>query len=74
MRTHLTLALLALAASLTACSSTPKAMANRLTCTADGQRAIVASMYGPIGVASYIDAADAAAVCKPPKATTPAAQ
>lgn len=55
------------ALALTGCSSLPKAFANRVACTADGKKAVVASMYGPIGVASYVDADDAAALCiKPP--------
>ena len=55
--------ILALAAALAGCTSLPKTLANRVACTADGQRAVVASMYGPIGVASYVDPGDAAALC-----------
>lgn len=57
------LLLLAAALALTGCSSLSKTLANRVACTADGQRAVVASMYGPIGVASYVDPDDAAALC-----------
>lgn len=65
------LLLIAAALALTGCSSLPKAFANRVACTADGKRAVVASMYGPIGVASYVDADDAAAVCAKAPATAP---
>lgn len=67
MKTSIPL-LLALAAvmSLAGCSSLTKTFANRLACTADGSRAVVASMYGPIGVASFVDADDAAALCRKP--------
>ena len=61
-----TLLLIAAAISLAGCSSLPKAFANRVACTADGKKAVVASMYGPIGVASYVDADDAAALCSKP--------
>lgn len=61
-----TLAALACAAALSACSSLPQAFANRLACTADGKRAVVASMYGPVGVASYIADDDAAVICRKP--------
>lgn len=48
--------------ALSGCASLDGALANRLACTADGRSVIVASMYGPVGVASVIDAGDAAAV------------
>ena len=58
--------ILAAAVSLAGCSSLPKAFANRVGCTADGKRAVVASMYGPIGVASFVDPDDAAVLCATP--------
>ena len=60
------IAILLVAISLAGCSSMPKVFANRVACTADGSKAVVASMYGPIGVASFVDDADAAAVCRKP--------
>lgn len=52
--------------ALTGCGSLGKTFANRVSCTADGSRALISSMYGPIGVASVVDAADAAALCRKP--------
>lgn len=52
------------ALALTGCGSLSKTFANRVSCTADGSRALISSMYGPIGVASVVDAADAAALCR----------
>lgn len=55
---------LILAACLLAGCSTTDLLANRLTCTVDGKQAHVVSLYGPIGIASKVDAADAAVVCR----------
>lgn len=48
---------------LLASCSTTELLANRITCTVDGKQAHVVSLYGPLGVASKVDAADAAVVC-----------
>jgi hypothetical protein len=58
--------ILCAAIGLSGCGSMSQTFANRISCTADGQRAIVASMYGPLGVASLVDAADAAVLCRKP--------
>lgn len=58
--------ILAAVISLTGCSSLSKTFANRVGCTADGKRAVVASMYGPLGLASFVDADDAAVLCAKP--------
>ncbi len=42
-----------------------KALENRASCTLDGQQAMVVSMYGPLGIASELRAADAPYVCAP---------
>lgn len=57
---------LILAACLLAGCSTTELLANRITCTIDGQQAHVVSLYGPLGIASKVDAADVAIICKPP--------
>lgn len=56
--------ILALALSLTGCANLKGAFANRAACTVSGQQLLVASMYGPIGIVSKIDAADSAAICQ----------
>ena len=58
--------ILALVACFAGCTSLSKTFVNRAACTADSKRAVVASMYGPIGVASYIDPDDAAVLCAKP--------
>jgi hypothetical protein len=49
--------------TLTGCSSMEKTFENRVACTADGKQLLVASLYGPIGVASKISPDDAAVIC-----------
>ena len=56
--------LLAAVVGLSGCGSLSNALANRVSCTAGGDQAIVSSMYGPIGVASIVDDRDAAVLCK----------
>ncbi len=51
---------------LSGCASISKTFANRVSCTVDGKRALVSSMYGPVGMASLVDADDAAALCRKP--------
>jgi hypothetical protein len=60
------LLILCAAIGLSGCGSLSTTFANRVSCTADGQRAIVSSMYGPLGVASLVDLADAAVLCRKP--------
>lgn len=55
---------LALILPLVGCANLKGAFANRAACTVSGQQLLVASMYGPIGIVSKIDAADSAAICK----------
>jgi hypothetical protein len=58
-------AAIALAAlALSGCASLDKQLANRIACTADGKGVLIASMYGPLGVASKADTDDAAAIIK----------
>ncbi len=58
--------ILAAGLSLSGCASMKGTFANRLACTADGKLALVASMYGPIGIASKVADEDSAAVCSVP--------
>lgn len=60
---HIALALLA---TLAGCSTVGGTFDNRLTCALAGDKAYVASLYGPIGVTAEIAKADAAVVCKKP--------
>ena len=53
-----------LAAFLLSGCSTTELLANRVTCTVDGKQAHVVSLYGPLGIASKVDPADAAVICK----------
>lgn len=53
---------LALAAALTGCSTAPATFANRLTTTLDGQRLFMTSLYGPFGLTTELDKADAEAI------------
>jgi hypothetical protein len=57
-------ALLALFA-LSGCAQLSK-LENRVACTPDGKEMLYASMYGPIGIASRVDAKDAKALCAKP--------
>ena len=60
---------LALAAAgllaLTGCASIERQFENRILCTMANDRMMVASMWGPIGIASNVRDADAAVRCKP---------
>lgn len=47
---------------LSGCSTLEKQFANRIVFAADGKSAFVASMYGPLGIASKIDPDDAKAM------------
>jgi len=58
-----TIAIALVSVALTGCGSMKGQFENRASCTLDGKQMLVASMYGPIGVASKISAADAAVVC-----------
>lgn len=48
---------------LSGCAALDGALANRLACSVAGDGAYMVSMYGPVGVASVIDARDARRVC-----------
>jgi len=50
-----------IAALLSGCAT--NTFENRAACTLDRQEAFVLSMYGPLGVASRLAAADAKALC-----------
>jgi hypothetical protein len=50
---------------MTGCGSLERQFENRLLCTMAKDRAMVASMWGPIGIASNVRDADAAVMCKP---------
>lgn len=52
--------ILASLAALAGCASVD--LSNRVTCTAAGDRVLVASMWGPVGVASWVHADDARAL------------
>lgn len=56
-------ALIAVVFLLSGCSSLKGTFENRAACTVDGKQMLVASMYGPIGIASKISPDDAAVVC-----------
>jgi hypothetical protein len=55
-------ALLGLLVVLAGCSSTGRVLANRVTVAADCKAAHVVSEWGPVGIASRIDPADAAVI------------
>ena len=55
--------ILAAALMLGGCAALDGALANRLACSVAGDGAYMVSMYGPVGVASVIDARDARRVC-----------
>jgi hypothetical protein len=50
---------------MTGCASLERQFENRILCTMAKDRAMVASMWGPIGIASNVRDADAAVMCKP---------
>lgn len=56
---------LAASSALAGCSTTPRWLENRLTCTAAGGEALVVSRWGPVGIAADIARADAEVVCPP---------
>lgn len=58
---HFALALLVM---LAGCSTIGGTFDNRLTCSLAGDKAYVASLYGPVGVTAEIAKADAAVACK----------
>ena len=47
---------------LVGCTSPPKLLTNRVSCTAAGDQVLVSSMYGWIGITSKADADDAKAI------------
>lgn len=55
--------ILAAAAFLSGCS-TANLLTNRVACTVDGKQAHYVSLYGPLGIASKVDEADAEVICK----------
>lgn len=58
------IALILLALSLGGCSSLKGTFENRISCTLDGQKALISSMYGPIGITSKVADGDAQVACK----------
>lgn len=54
--------ILIILATLTGCSVTGQ-LENRIACTAAKDKALYVSEYGPVGIASTIDAKDAAVIC-----------
>lgn len=58
--------LLCLIVLLSGCSTVAGTFDNRLTCSLAGDKAYVASLYGPIGVTAEIAAKDAKVICKVP--------
>ena len=57
--------ILVLVLPLTGCASIERQFENRILCTMANDRMMVASMWGPIGIASNVRDADAAVRCKP---------
>ena len=57
--------ILAVVLPLTGCASIERQFENRILCTVAKDRAMVASMWGPLGIASNVRDADAAVVCRP---------
>ncbi len=55
--------LIPIVALLTGCAATDF-LTNRVSCTVDGAKAMVNSMYGPVGISSKVDQADADVICK----------
>ena len=60
-----TLASFIVVLALTGCASIERQFENRILCTMANDRMMVASMWGPIGIASNVRDADAAVRCKP---------
>lgn len=60
----LSLIALAVLAMLSGCGSLDGILANRVACTVGKDKAYVVSAYGAIGIASTIDDADRAIICK----------
>jgi hypothetical protein len=58
--------LLTVLVALSGCATRPEWLANRLTCAVAGDKSYVASMWGPIGIASVIDDKDTAVLCQLP--------
>jgi hypothetical protein len=58
-----TLASFIIVLTLTGCASLERQFENRILCTMAKDRAMVASMWGPIGIASNVRDADAAVMC-----------
>lgn len=56
------LIVVAFAALLAGCGTTPGRFDNRLTITLTGDRAFVSSLYGPIGITAELSEADTAAL------------
>jgi hypothetical protein len=60
------LALLMICAALAGCSTArPEYLSNRLSCTLDGGKALITSMWGQVGFSSYLDPRDAEVACAP---------
>lgn len=55
---------LAVLAMLSGCSSLDGILANRIACTIAKDKAYVVSAYGALGIASTVDDADRAIICK----------
>lgn len=56
--------LLILAVLASGCDTLAKYTENIAACSLDRTELVVASMYGPVGIASKVRKADAAAVCQ----------
>ena len=56
--------ILVVAVTLAGCGNLSGYLENRIACTAAGDRAMVVSMWGVVGVASDVRAADAQRVCR----------
>lgn len=63
--------ILASVLALSGCANVKGMFANRAACTLDGKQMLVASMYGPIGIASKVADEDAKVVCGPVTASAP---
>ena len=60
------------ASILSACGSLPTGLLdNRALCTIAGDKAYVTSLYGPVGITSLLNSADAAVMCTPVKSAAP---
>ncbi len=49
---------------LSGCATRPEWLGNRLACSPTGHRAWIVSLWGPLGLASELDGADAQAICQ----------